>query len=110
MERDWDVVVANWKDVYPDVFTDPRICHLGTRLRQSARNVSERLVERWPEHRTLIHGDFKTANLFFDGDADAMVALDWQWCGGGLGVMDLQYLLRTSCALEVVHALGNKIK
>jgi len=103
MERDWDVVVANWKDVYPDVFTDPRICQLGTRLRQSARNVSERLAERWPEHRTLIHGDFKTANLFFDGDADAMVALDWQWCGGGLGVMDLQYLLRTSCALEVLH-------
>jgi len=103
LERDWDVVVANWRGAYPEVFADPKVRQLGARLRQAGPRLSRALAQRWPTHRTLIHGDFKTANLFFNAGAGAVVALDWQWCGGGLGAMDLQYLLHTSSSLQVLH-------
>eukprot|EP00930_Biecheleria_cincta_P086797 TRINITY_DN76048_c0_g1_i1.p1 TRINITY_DN76048_c0_g1~~TRINITY_DN76048_c0_g1_i1.p1 ORF type:complete len:414 (+),score=58.80 TRINITY_DN76048_c0_g1_i1:95-1336(+) len=51
-------------------------------------------------HRTLLHGDFKAANMFFkqpevDGATGAVVAagLDFEMCGLGLAAVDLVYLL-----------------
>jgi hypothetical protein len=53
------------------------------------------------QYGTLIHGDYKAANLFFSSNqadddangADAVAAVDFQFCGGGMGVEDVAYLL-----------------
>jgi len=42
--------------------------------------------------RTLVHGDFRLDNLFFDGADDPLV-VDWQGVANGPGVHDLAYFL-----------------
>ena len=103
MEGDWRTTVKNWTAEAPELFVKEEICRLGTRLRTGARAFSQDLVDRWPRHRTLIHGDFKTANLLFAPDVSSVSVVDWQWCGAGLGAMDFVYLLYTSCDLEVLE-------
>ncbi len=52
---------------------------------------------------TLIHGDFRLDNLFFDdasGDDQAIV-LDWQLAAWGRGVCDLAYFLGSSLDAEL---------
>jgi hypothetical protein len=50
--------------------------------------------------RTLIHGDAKSENIFFQcsttGVAEQCYGCDFQWIGYGLGVIDIVYLLVTS--------------
>ena len=50
------------------------------------------------ENITIVHGDFKTGNIFFTGLANAPTCevFDFQWTGYGKGVTDLVYLL-TMC-------------
>ena len=54
------------------------------------------------DYTTLIHGDFKAANMFFssieataDGNPgpESVAVLDFQFTGGGLGAEDVAYLL-----------------
>ena len=49
---------------------------------------------------TLVHGDLKTANIFFrrpGSGADSPVQfIDWQWTGPGLAATDIIYLMLTS--------------
>jgi len=51
-------------------------------------------------HRTLVHGDYKAANMFFVEDIsernaayDACAVCDFQFAGPGLGAIDVCYLL-----------------
>eukprot|EP00521_Asterionellopsis_glacialis_P015727 CAMPEP_0195296974 /NCGR_PEP_ID=MMETSP0707-20130614/20525_1 /TAXON_ID=33640 /ORGANISM="Asterionellopsis glacialis, Strain CCMP134" /LENGTH=458 /DNA_ID=CAMNT_0040358629 /DNA_START=130 /DNA_END=1506 /DNA_ORIENTATION=- len=51
-------------------------------------------------HRTLVHGDYKAANMFFADDIsernvthDACAVCDFQFSGPGLGAIDICYLL-----------------
>jgi Ser/Thr protein kinase RdoA (MazF antagonist) len=37
-------------------------------------------------HRTLCHGDFKSANFVFTRDGDGCAAYDFQYVGAGLGM------------------------
>lgn len=85
------------------------------RLRGVAPTIDCRLKGYGPNsafssaHRTLVHGDFKPANLLFcrgeskgdssGGDACSCAAYDFQYCGGGYGVRDVAYLL--SCGVQV---------
>ncbi len=43
--------------------------------------------------KTLIHGDAKLANFCYDNDHRALVAVDFQYVGVGIGVVDLAYFL-----------------
>mmetsp|Transcript_115684 Transcript_115684/g.327117 ORF Transcript_115684/g.327117 Transcript_115684/m.327117 type:complete len:458 (-) Transcript_115684:112-1485(-) len=49
---------------------------------------------------TLVHGDLKTANIFFrrlgSSAANAVQFIDWQWTGPGLAATDIIYLMLTS--------------
>ncbi len=47
---------------------------------------------------TIIHGDFRTDNLLFDGRGGEvpLATVDWQTLGHGPGSLDLAYLLTTS--------------
>ena len=59
------------------------------RLREAATEIDRRLSNC--KHRTLVHGDAKSANFCFG--AYAVAALDFQYVGGGCGVKDVAYLL-----------------
>jgi Ecdysteroid kinase-like family len=117
------------------------VATLGERLAQCASLLDEGIMrERGAIGETLLHGDFKTANLFFhssggcehrvqpavdaSGHAEAAVSsnlagdpaaesnssaqldvgvCDFQWCGYGLPMADVQYLLWTSVDPAVVQ-------
>ncbi|UPQ99068.1 inositol monophosphatase [Chloropicon primus] len=84
-------------------------------LRESASSLSRMLARAClPGHpsRTLIHGDFKAANVFVSGNegggSSLATAVDYQWVGFGLGAVDLVYFLTTSLeesALEEMDSL-----
>lgn len=72
----------------------------GERLATSADAISAKLLPGPSAGRTLIHGDAKGGNCFFETGGDGVALIDFQWSGGGLAAQDLVYLLSTS--LEVV--------
>jgi hypothetical protein len=50
-----------------------------------------------PGPRTIVHGDFRLDNLFFDHpDGSPVLAIDWQISSRGRGVFDVAYFL-SSC-------------
>ena len=84
-KHEWENIPPDWSD-----------------LKDAAQPVSERLKSKgsgklgW----TLIHGDFKAANLLFtspvNNDESFMcecAAIDFQYCGGGYGARDLVMLI-----------------
>lgn len=46
-----------------------------------------------PRYQTLVHGDFKPANIQFSPDGRHCVAYDFQYAGRGYGAIDVCYLL-----------------
>lgn len=71
---------------------------LGRRIEKAGAAIAHLLAKESAGSRyaTLIHGDYKAANLFFQDDlesADSVAAVDFQFTGGGLGVEDVAYLL-----------------
>lgn len=48
---------------------------------------------------TLVHGDFRLDNMFFDDSHDEIVLFDWQGPGKGLGAFDVAYFLSASLPL-----------
>ena len=75
--------------------------HLDTRQEELQRmEDSDELKERAAEldarlegaqHKTIVHGDAKVANFCF-GER-SVVAVDFQYCGQGIGVRDVAYFL-----------------
>lgn len=79
-----------------------RIVNLGARMVQHAGYIHRELVgDSAHGPKTLVHGDFKAANLLFG--ASGVTAFDWQWTGVGLGAMDVAYLLNTSVGIEALE-------
>lgn len=81
---------------------------LAVGLRAAAADLDARLAALGAATgRTLLHGDFKTANLFFQpaavGTGVRVCPCDFQWAGTGVCMQDVAYLLWTSVAPEVVE-------
>jgi len=91
------------KDLVPDLFTDEKIVNLGVRL-QKIIDFVERLLrdEGGRSRRSIIHGDLWSGNLMFSRDKREVVMVDFQFCGVGLGAMDVTYLLLASADLSVL--------
>jgi len=74
---------------------------VGTRLQAIAEALSDFLSRQTAIYGTLIHGDYKAANLFFKDDSDTdnnddsnkCASVDFQYCGCGLPAEDVAYLL-----------------
>jgi hypothetical protein len=86
--------------------TTNNIKGLGKRLQAHAPALQEFLTQGMAIQRfgTVVHGDYKAANLFFkdkietqddafDQGANCVCAVDFQYTGGGIGAMDVAYLL-----------------
>jgi hypothetical protein len=82
--------------------------HFGTRpnewqsmtesaLKDSAGKIDQ-LIDQ-AKYQTLVHGDAKLANFCFSEDLSAVVGVDFQYVGRGIGVQDLAYFLG-SCFTE----------
>jgi hypothetical protein len=69
--------------------------HLSPKMRVITENLGPRIVElqnigsQFP--RTVLHGDYRLDNLFFDGASVAVI--DWQIACRGQGVFDVAYFL-----------------
>ncbi len=50
---------------------------------------------------TLVHGDYRSENLFFGPSDTDFAVIDWQGCGLGAGVHDIAYFLGTSVTVDV---------
>ncbi|RLN64551.1 hypothetical protein BBJ28_00009497 [Nothophytophthora sp. Chile5] len=77
------------------------LASLGQRMIQHAAYISASLSEA-PRLQTLVHGDLKSANLFFETRSREVVAFDWQWSGLGLGALDVANLLNTSVSISLL--------
>jgi hypothetical protein len=77
-------------------------------LDANGAEVARRLHSDAPQ--TLIHGDFRLDNIFFEDDAaDPVIIIDWQLVGRGCAAYDVAYLLggalRADAPREVELAL-----
>jgi hypothetical protein len=74
----------------------------GDWLSANAVAIYERLAR--PPH-TLIHGDYRLDNLFFDGQgAGGIAAVDWQVAARGRGAFDAAYFVSGNLAPDVATA------
>jgi len=104
------------------VWTEGGYWHLKTRLdeleaipsyhsvlKKSAFAIDKRMSDGAPSSFTLVHGDFKEANILFGKD-DAgdwtCAAVDFQYCGRGYGAKDLVMFVVSSVSTKVFHQLG----
>ncbi|RLN62445.1 hypothetical protein BBJ28_00005403 [Nothophytophthora sp. Chile5] len=77
------------------------LASLGQRMIQHAAYISASLSGD-TRLQTLVHGDLKSANLFFEAQSREVVAFDWQWSGLGLGALDVANLLNTSVSISLL--------
>ena len=95
----------NWERLAQE-FGYPREWDLGARLEGLAVAASEQAqgldaangkVAAWAnsKYQTIIHGDPKAPNLFFKGEGEVGM-IDLQWCGRGIGAVDVAYCIAAS--------------
>lgn len=79
----------------------------GTGLSDKVREFGTRLlaltpffIDRLASPHTIIHGELRSENLFFDHDG-SLILIDFQLMGQGSGLFDVSYLLSQSLATEV---------
>jgi len=66
-------------------------------LKKHAIQIAKILINS--SYKTIIHGDAKLANFCFSMDSQRVAAVDFQYVGGGCGMVDLAYFL-SSCPSE----------
>eukprot|EP01036_Dinobryon_divergens_P033520 gene33520-43321_t len=73
------------------------------RLKLAAHAIAERLEAPGKSGPgwTIIHGDFKNANILFSKSGDVCAAVDFQYCGQSYGARDLAMLLVAGIDLPV---------
>ena len=86
----------------PDLWPQGTYWHLATRqtefaampeseLKDAAVSIAQKLQSA--RFQTLLHGDAKLANFCFSADKQQVCAVDFQYVGRGVGVVDVVYLL-----------------
>ncbi|GHB67928.1 phosphotransferase [Psychrosphaera saromensis] len=76
-------------------------------LKQQATRLDKRLKEA--KYQTLIHGDAKFENLCFHSDGNSVAAVDFQYVGRGVGVVDLAYLAGSALDQSGLEEFGELI-
>eukprot|EP00039_Didymoeca_costata_P008260 m.109615 g.109615 ORF g.109615 m.109615 type:complete len:778 (+) comp14008_c0_seq1:186-2519(+) len=93
---------------------DSDLSSLGTNLQHNTQTLADRINMVPTHHKTIIHGDCKTANIFFRKGVEVtqemfesrsvpLALIDFQWSGVGLGAQDVIYLLVTSADAKVLN-------
>lgn len=101
-----------------DLWSQGGYWHLATRqdelaampesdLKQQACNLDIRLKNA--KFQTLIHGDAKFENLCFHNQNNHVAAVDFQYIGRGVGVVDLAYLAGSALEQTSLEKYGDQI-
>jgi hypothetical protein len=108
MSSQWKSAITNNKiEQYLGSSSTSRAIRLGPRLQAICHALGSFLQQQTKKYGTLVHGDFKAANMMFreqqeegdddDGDdenlASSVAVVDFQFTGWGLCVEDVSYLL-----------------
>jgi beta-phosphoglucomutase-like phosphatase (HAD superfamily)/dTDP-glucose pyrophosphorylase len=89
----WDAFVLKWERLLTR-----RQLEIGLQVKTHFLDIQERLSLK---NTTLVHGDIKSPNIFYDLDRDCEpVFLDWQHCMIGKGTQDLAFFIIESFDLE----------
>lgn len=100
----WSNFIKDKWDVFKDTWTNV--------LSQEQLDIAERIVMDFSEiqerlscsNLTLIHGDVKSPNIFYDLDRNyEPVFLDWQYIAIGKGVQDMIFFLIESFDLDNIR-------
>lgn len=67
--------------------------------------VQQRLINS--NYKTLIHGDIKSPNIFYDNDDP--IFIDWQHCACGIGSQDFVFFLVESFNQDFINNHGNTL-
>jgi Ecdysteroid kinase-like family len=95
----WENFMANFRDQAPELFEKESVQQLGERTHKLAEYISRQtMLEPTDPCATLVHGDYKSMNVFIPQDAtkDA-VMIDFASTGVGVGMSDV--------AMHIYHAL-----
>ena len=111
MHEVWPTFLREFSHLDPELFHRPSVVELPRRLAALAHWVAEELaVTPSQPHCTLIHGDYKAANLFLPvsnvTDEAAVVPVDFQWVGFGLGMRDVAYHITHAVEVDALAAEG----
>ncbi|CAI5717964.1 unnamed protein product [Peronospora effusa] len=110
----WPQMLASWKQVFISelgLSSTAALESLGERMIEEAAYISTCLsVDSNASLSTVVHGDFKSANLFFKSRSREVVAFDWQWSGVGLGAMDVANFLNTSVSISLLANDENELE
>ncbi|MEM9387959.1 MAG: phosphotransferase [Pseudomonadota bacterium] len=99
----WDVGTYWHLDTRPDELERVQ----DAEVRSSAASI-DRLLKQ-ARFQTLVHGDAKIANFCFAPDGESVVAVDFQYVGGGCGMKDLIYLLGSCLSSEQCEAFEEQL-
>ena len=69
-------------------------------LKQAAKTLDEQL--RNATFQTLLHGDAKIANFCFSDEHNDVAAVDFQYCGRGVGIVDVVYFLGSAFSSQIL--------
>jgi aminoglycoside/choline kinase family phosphotransferase len=75
----------------------PELVPVGDRLATMITHIMQALTAK---PCTVVHGDYRADNFFFDRGTDAFTVCDWQIVIKGLGAFDLAYLLAGNISVE----------
>ena len=84
-----------------DYFKTESARNQGNRLLAVAEDAANFLNPKDHPNITMVHGDYKQGNFFFN-DSEDICVFDWQWTGPGLGATDLIYLCAMAVSDDVV--------
>jgi thiamine kinase-like enzyme len=98
-KRTWPLFTERYRQFLPNIDA------LGTWLDRNGKRILHRFAQR---PRTLLHGDYRLDNLFFDTpgeDApDGVTVIDFQGIRAGNPMVDVAYFLRPNVAPEHADA------
>lgn len=89
----WDLFCQKWNNILT-----PSQLTLGYNILIDFQNIQNRLSTN---HLTLIHGDIKSPNIFYDKD-HIPYFLDWQYNAIGKGVQDLIFFIIESFNIDII--------
>jgi hypothetical protein len=93
LRQSWPLIESEFAHLLPGPLLDA-----ARRMPDVCVDLLERLSE---PPLSLLHGDYRLDNLFFDpGEADPVVAVDWQICGLGRSAYDIAYFMSQSVTPE----------
>jgi HAD superfamily hydrolase (TIGR01509 family) len=96
IKENWQLFVDNWRGI----LTENQLV-IAEKIKNSFQKTQEHLSHN---NLTLIHGDVKSPNIFYDMDNNyEPIFLDWQYVAIGKGVQDIVFFLIESFDIENIR-------